>query len=84
MLQTRKISMTNTEIIFFFLNFISSCVLIITGSLNPIHCSHIRNLQLVKEYLENHTTRPLHVLAAYLSPTQYVIEYKLKYSFLKS
>ncbi|UJR21428.1 hypothetical protein I4U23_024514 [Adineta vaga] len=47
----------------------NNCVLIITGSLNPIHRSHIKNLLLVKTYLEKHETRPLNVLAAYLSPT---------------
>ncbi|CAF0938817.1 unnamed protein product [Adineta steineri] len=47
----------------------NNCVLIITGSLNPIHRSHIANLQLVRRYFEHHKERPLNVLAAYLSPT---------------
>ncbi|CAF2412518.1 unnamed protein product [Rotaria sp. Silwood2] len=47
----------------------NNCVLIITGSLNPIHCSHIKTLQLVRKYLESHKSRQLNVLAAYLSPT---------------
>lgn len=53
-------------------NYLFSCVLIITGSLNPIHKAHIKNLYRVRKYLENHNSRPLNVLAAYLSPTQYV------------
>ncbi|CAF2076811.1 unnamed protein product [Rotaria magnacalcarata] len=47
----------------------NNCVLIITGSLNPIHRSHIKNLHLVRNYLENHPSQPMHVVAAYLSPT---------------
>ncbi|CAF4529479.1 unnamed protein product [Rotaria sp. Silwood1] len=47
----------------------NNCVLLITGSLNPIHRSHIKTLQLVREYLERHKSKPLNVLAAYLSPT---------------
>ncbi|CAM4868191.1 unnamed protein product [Rotaria socialis] len=47
----------------------NNCVLIITGSLNPIHRSHIKNLQLVRNCLEKHTSQPMNVVAAYLSPT---------------
>jgi hypothetical protein len=47
----------------------SSCVLITTGSLNPVHRSHIKNLELVKKYLEQISPR-WNVLAGYLSPTQ--------------
>ena len=49
-----------------------SCVLLATGSFNPIHRSHISNLKTVKHYLEQHSERPLNVLAAFLSPSQYV------------
>jgi hypothetical protein len=66
-------TMKNIEIIFSFFKFVDSCVLIITGAFNPIHRSHIANLRLVKNYLENHESRPMNVLAAYLSPTQYVL-----------
>ena len=48
----------------------SSCVLLATGSFNPIHRSHIDNLQKVKAYLEK-LPQPKNVLAAYISPTQY-------------
>ncbi|CAF1366557.1 unnamed protein product [Adineta ricciae] len=47
----------------------NNCVLITTGSLNPIHRSHLKNISLVKAYLEKHKDRPLNVLAAYLSPS---------------
>jgi len=46
-----------------------SCVLLTTGSLNPIHRSHIKNLELVKSYLK-HSKPQWNVLAGYLSPTQ--------------
>ncbi|CAF1403417.1 unnamed protein product [Rotaria sordida] len=54
----------------------NNCVLIMTGSLNPIHRSHIKNLQHVRNYLEHHRSKPLNVLAAYLSPTHdsYVLD----------
>ncbi|CAF1398196.1 unnamed protein product [Adineta steineri] len=45
-----------------------NCVLLTTGSLNPIHRSHINNLELVKNYLEQSSPR-WNVLAGYLSPT---------------
>ncbi|CAF3633912.1 unnamed protein product [Rotaria sp. Silwood1] len=46
-----------------------NCVLIMTGSLNPIHRSHISNLETVKKQLEQ-SNPSWHVLAGYLSPTQ--------------
>jgi len=73
----QKISKINRLILFSYSKFIHSCVLIITGSFNPIHRSHIYNLQLVKKYLENHDTRSMNVLAAYISPTQYVLFYNV-------
>ncbi|CAF4131062.1 unnamed protein product, partial [Rotaria sp. Silwood2] len=45
------------------------CVLITTGSFNPIHRSHLQNLLRVKQYLENECQPPWNVLAGYLSPT---------------
>ncbi|CAF1391498.1 unnamed protein product [Adineta steineri] len=45
-----------------------NCVLLTTGSMNPIHRSHINNLELVKKYLEQSSPQ-WNVLAGYLSPT---------------
>ncbi|CAF1450633.1 unnamed protein product [Rotaria sp. Silwood1] len=47
----------------------NNCVLIMTGSMNPVHRSHIGNLELVKQHIEQ-TDRQWKVLAGYLSPTQ--------------
>ena len=60
----------------------ASCVLLTTGSFNPIHRSHISNLTIVRNYLENHPKRPLNVLAAFLSPSQYVPESLLNLRFI--
>ena len=47
-----------------------SCVLITIGSLNPVHRAHLGNLKLVRDHVERELG--YHVLAAYLSPSQYV------------
>ncbi|CAF2134976.1 unnamed protein product [Rotaria magnacalcarata] len=47
----------------------NNCVLIITSSMNPVHRSHIGNLELVKQHIEQ-SDRQWKVLAGYLSPTQ--------------
>ncbi|CAM4838778.1 unnamed protein product, partial [Rotaria magnacalcarata] len=52
----------------------NNCVLIITGSMNPVHRSHIGNLELVKQHIEQ-SDRQWKVLAGYLSPTQAESEY---------
>ncbi|CAF1215965.1 unnamed protein product [Rotaria sordida] len=46
-----------------------NCVLITTGSFNPIHPSHLQNLLRVKQYLEDEHQPSWNVLAGYLSPT---------------
>ena len=48
-----------------------SCVLLTTGSFNPVHPLHFQSLLHVKQYLENE--QQWNVLAGYISPTQYVI-----------
>ncbi|CAF1419027.1 unnamed protein product, partial [Didymodactylos carnosus] len=59
------------------------CVLLETGSLNPVHKNHILNLMQAKEYLEHQYH--YRVLAGYLSPTHdaYVKE-KLRYNHIPS
>jgi hypothetical protein len=56
-----------------------SCVLLTTGSFNPVHPLHFQNLLRVKQYLENEHQPPWNVLAGYISPTQYVV-FKLFFS----
>ncbi len=55
------------------LSYLYSCVLLMTGSFNPVHPLHFNNFQRVREYLENEHQPPWNVLAGYISPTQYVI-----------
>ncbi|CAF1505768.1 unnamed protein product, partial [Didymodactylos carnosus] len=45
------------------------CVLLTTGSFNPVHPSHFQNLRRVKEYLEHEHQTAWNVLAGYVSPT---------------
>ncbi|CAF5063401.1 unnamed protein product, partial [Rotaria sp. Silwood1] len=40
-----------------------------TGSFNPIHTAHLRNLLSAKKYLEQEHQPPWNVLAGYISPT---------------
>ncbi|CAF4415586.1 unnamed protein product, partial [Rotaria socialis] len=49
-------------------DYLYNCVLLTTGSLNPVHRSHIKNLELVKKHLERNSPR-WNVLVGYLSPT---------------
>ncbi|CAF1374088.1 unnamed protein product [Adineta ricciae] len=46
-----------------------NCVLITTGSFNPVHPFHFQNLLRVKEHLEREHQPPMNVLAGYISPT---------------
>ncbi|CAF0887824.1 unnamed protein product [Adineta steineri] len=46
-----------------------NCVLLTTGSFNPVHPLHFQNLLRVKEYLEHEQQPPWNVLAGYISPT---------------
>ncbi|CAF1278896.1 unnamed protein product [Rotaria sordida] len=46
-----------------------SCVLLTTGSFNPIHPLHFQTLLRVKQYLEHEHQPPWNVLAGYISPT---------------
>ncbi|UJR08753.1 hypothetical protein I4U23_013010 [Adineta vaga] len=46
-----------------------NCVLLTTGSFNPVHPLHFQNLIHVKEYLENEQKTQWNVLAGYISPT---------------
>ncbi|CAF3230948.1 unnamed protein product [Rotaria socialis] len=46
-----------------------SCVLLTTGSFNPIHPLHFQNLVRVKKYFESEHQPRWNVLAGYLSPT---------------
>ncbi|CAF0829696.1 unnamed protein product [Adineta steineri] len=46
-----------------------NCVLITTGSFNPVHPFHFQNLLRVKEYLEHEHQPPMNVVAGYISPT---------------
>ncbi|UJR11533.1 hypothetical protein I4U23_015714 [Adineta vaga] len=46
-----------------------NCVLITTGSFNPVHPLHFQNLLRVKEYLEREHQPSMNVLAGYISPT---------------
>ncbi|CAF1275883.1 unnamed protein product, partial [Rotaria sordida] len=47
----------------------NNCVLLTTGSFNPVHPLHFQNLMRVKQYLERELETPWNVLAGYLSPT---------------
>jgi nicotinamide mononucleotide adenylyltransferase len=64
-------STTDLSIIYSNLNNLKSnkenVVLIKTGSLNPIHRSHISNMIKTKEYLEN--VYDFNVIGGYISPT---------------
>ncbi|UJR20567.1 hypothetical protein I4U23_023693 [Adineta vaga] len=46
-----------------------NCVLLTTGSLNPVHPLHLQNRLHVKQYLENEHQPPWNVIAGYVSPT---------------
>ncbi|CAF1429812.1 unnamed protein product [Adineta ricciae] len=46
-----------------------NCVLITTGSFNPVHPFHFQNLLRVKDHLEREHQPPMNVLAGYISPT---------------
>ncbi|UJR18313.1 hypothetical protein I4U23_005215 [Adineta vaga] len=46
-----------------------NCVLLTTGSFNPVHPYHFQSLLRVKQYLENEHQPPWNVLAGYISPT---------------
>ncbi|CAF3364423.1 unnamed protein product [Rotaria socialis] len=48
---------------------VDNCVLISTGSFNPVHHSHFSNLLNVQQHLENVQDPPWNVLAGYISPT---------------
>ncbi|CAF1247185.1 unnamed protein product [Didymodactylos carnosus] len=59
-----------------------NCILLTTGSLNPIHRSHINNLIQTKSYLEN---LDYNVLCGYLSPThENYVRNKLGHLYIKS
>lgn len=47
----------------------NNCVLLTTGSFNPVHPLHFQNLVRVKNYLENEHQPRMNVLAGYISPT---------------
>lgn len=47
-----------------------SCVLLTTGSFNPIHRGHIANLRQAKDYLQS--KKKWNVIAGFISPTQFV------------
>jgi len=57
-------------------------VLLTTGSLNPIHTGHVKNMELAKECLERAKGSKMKVLCGYISPSHNSWLSRKKYGFL--